>query len=78
MLTKEGESHISQEVTLELLLCAAPFPKDGSDASISDQASFCMLHKVLELSSALCLTISADKHLYKSRFVDHLATSWHL
>lgn len=78
MLPKEGESHISQEVTLESLLCAASLSKDRSDASCSEQASFCMLHKALEFSSALCLKISADKNLYKFHFVDHLATSWHL
>lgn len=53
MLPKEGESHTSQEVTLESLLCAAALSKDCSDASCSDQASFCMLHKALEFSSAL-------------------------
>lgn len=53
MLPKEGESHTSQEVTLESLLCAAALSKDCLDASCSDQASFCMLHKALEFSSAL-------------------------
>lgn len=53
MLPKEGESHTSQEVTLESLLCAAALSKDCLDASYSDQASFCMLHKALEFSSAL-------------------------
>lgn len=52
MQTKEGESYIRQEVTLQLLF-SIPLPEDHSDAKRSDQTSFCMVDKALKLSKTL-------------------------
>lgn len=52
MQTKEGESHIRQEATLQLLFIV-PLPEGHSDAKGSHWTSFRMVHEALKLPKTL-------------------------